>query len=595
MSAAPGSVETVRDGGLGFTSPASMKAVVLGFSSVGAKNVYEEYSDAQSLSDARGEGMAVETAAEILTQGGGPVGFVGMNTSIAAAIGLVVGSFGTPGTNGSITRSGGTTGPAISLTGAPVRAIQGKVEVTTGGTLGTAVFRWTENNGTSYTTGVLTAASVALGTTGVSVTFPAGTYVVGEIYSWTGSITGGTVVPSGVTNLDAHVRVEVNAGGALGVATFRYTFDAYSGDTASERTYSEVLTIPAGGVFVVPALGTTLTFSGTFVAGDAYEFDVQCAAWNATDLSNAWAALTDTVIPWRFAVAVTTIGNGDATAHAVLTASLQAQLTALANTSRYRRGMIAAGQTGNTAAQVVTAQANIVAPRCLVAYGRVRRATVKPRPGFGSPVTHGVDVIASRAASALLSTDLKRTAPGKGTGPLQSVLKLFHDEYKTPTGLDDAKITTLRTYPGDDLVGFYVYQGRLKSGSGSDFKLWPHGLVMDVACETVHSVAVQWIGRGVRTNDASLDGRVKAGSIDERDAVAFETDVNVKLIARLKTPTNAEGFAGHVQDIRFFVDLDHNVAATSTILCTVGIKPLFYTDYIYTTLGYLTQLPALAA
>lgn len=79
----------------------------------------------------------------------------------------------------------GLTPPAVTLSGRPtLGSYQVIVQITTGGALGAAVFKWSSNGGTTYTTGVLTAASVVLGATGMTALFPAvGTYDVSNVYA----------------------------------------------------------------------------------------------------------------------------------------------------------------------------------------------------------------------------------------------------------------------------------------------------------------------------------------------------------------------------------------------------------------------------
>jgi hypothetical protein len=586
----PGASETIQDGGLGLSEPASVMAYVYGVSSLGTQNEVALYSDANVLKSERGEGPAVELAAALLDVAG-PIGFISADPSIASAISDVDATYGTTGSESSVTRSGGTTGPAISVAGAnPEYSASFKIEITTGGVRGTAAFRWSNDGGSTWVqTGVLTAATVVLPGTGITVTFPSGTYVLSEAYAWTSTAGGGTLTASGTPTLDAHVRVEILLGGDNGTARFRYSVDGYSGDTVSERTYSENLTVPSGGTFVITGLGVTLTFDDTvpFVAGDIYEFDTECEAWNATDLDDAFTAIGLSSGKWRFIAAATSKASGDAAAHAVLGAALQSQLDALAASSKYRRGMLPADQDDDDDA-VVTAFQNVSAARCLFAFGRVKRVTTKPFPGFAQPVTHSVDVFARRAAKSLLSTDLKRVR----SGALSEVLKLFHDDYKSPTLLDDGKISTLRTYEGRG--GFYITQARLKSDAGSDFKLWPHGVLMDVACETAHDGFVEWIGSEVRTTSAVINGNTYQGVIDERDAKRVEEEVSQKLVDQLITPVNAEGFKGYVTAVRLTIDRTHNVLSTGTILYTVGIKPHGYVDFINGTFGYLVSLPSAA-
>jgi len=589
MPAIPSATETVRDFGLGLSSPASMLPVVCGVSSLGSTAALgtaaalEFYSDLQTLRDARGEGPAVETAANILDQGGGPIGFIGMDPTIPAANAPIYATFSVAGTNGAVTKVG--TGPTITVAGAPQGHFSMRIAITLGGVLGTSTFRWSTDGGTTWVEqGILTpvGGTYLLGSTGITATFPAGTYVLADTYSWTATGGGGVVALSATATLDAHIRIEILLGGALGVAKFRYCLDGYSGDTAAERTYSETLLVPLGGTFAIPGIGVTITFTATptFVAGDVYQCDVACAAWNATDLAECGTVLLATSTPWRFLVAIASAGNGDPTAHAVLAAALQSQLTALANRSRPRRAMMACDQ-GHSAALVTTAFQSVVASRLLLAFGKVRRVTTKPFTGYAFPVTHGVDCFAARAARSLPSTDLKRVK----SGPLEEVVRIFRDELNNPTALDDIKISTLRTF--DNIDGSYITQARLKSPSGSDFKLWPHGILMDIAQETAHAKTTYFLGQGIRYNSD--------GTIDDADAASIEAEVGVALSAQLTGPTNAEGTQGYVQDVRYKISRTQNVQQTGVLIGTVGIKPFGYIDYIQTNLGFVVSLAASAA
>lgn len=79
------------------------------------------------------------------------------------------------------------TGPAngVTITGVPTADIDGRIEITTGGIVGTAQFSWYTDGGTTpVATGVVTAASVVLGATGLTVNFAAGTYVLNDTYDW---------------------------------------------------------------------------------------------------------------------------------------------------------------------------------------------------------------------------------------------------------------------------------------------------------------------------------------------------------------------------------------------------------------------------
>jgi hypothetical protein len=59
-----------------------------------------------------------------------------------------------------------------------------RVEITTGGSQATAVYRWSSDDGLTWTTGVTASPTATmLGTTGVTVAFPTGTYTLGNVFS----------------------------------------------------------------------------------------------------------------------------------------------------------------------------------------------------------------------------------------------------------------------------------------------------------------------------------------------------------------------------------------------------------------------------
>lgn len=593
MAAIPSVSESVRDYGLNVSEPASMTPLVMGVCSAGAANAMALYSSITDLRAAAGEGPAVELAADVLSQGGGPIAFMRTTGSIAASNGQVLPTYGAAGTNGSVTE-GGTTPPDITPSGNPKGSYLMKVDVTTGGTLGTMLFRWSIDNGSTWVAeGVTSAASVELKTatfdTGITIAMTAGTYNIDNEYSWTATPGGGTIAITGSATLDAHFRVEIVTSGALGVARFKYSCDGYSGDTTSERTYSEILYVPSGGTFAVPGLGITLTFaaSPSFVVGDVYQCDVQCAASNSTNMGTAFTAVAASSTKWRYCVFATSKANGDATAHALLGVALQTHLTTLATSAKYRRGMIATGH-GDTAAVALAAWDDVSAIRVMPTHGQVRRATTKPFSGMAFPVTNCVDVFASRAARSLPSTDLKRVKDG----PHEQVVKIFHDEYQAPSSLDDIKVSTMRTWENRD--GFFITQARLKSPDGSDFRYWPLGICMDIACETVNQKLTEEIGSDLRTETRVINNVTYTGTVDERDAARIEEEVAAALAAQLLQPLNAEGTPGFVTDIRFRISRTNNFLSTGVLIGEVGIKPRGYIDYVTTTLGFVVELAAAA-
>lgn len=424
------------------------------------------------------------------------------------------------------------------------------------------------------------AAAYILATAGGPVGFvTASTSTAASIGTVTQTGADTLLVAAGTPTNDYSVLVEIIAGGALGTATFRYTLDNFSGSEAAQRTYSGTLTVPSGGDYLLPNTGITITFAGSQTAGNVFSFDAECPSINVTDLGTALDAVNATSTGWRFVMPVLSQGNGDPTTSAGLAAALQSKLNTFAANSKYRAGMIASSRDD---ADPESDFAGVVADRCLIDYGTVRYISAKPFAGYGFWHGVGTAAYATRAAGSVISTDLKRV-PGNGIqngGPLPNVNRIFKDERVEATGLDDIKISTLRTYEGSP--GFFITQGRLKSADGSDFAYWPLRVIMDVACETAHAVQTTFIGRGVRTNSD--------GTIDERDALRLEGEVQSALDAQLTSPRNAEGTDGHVSAVRYTIDRTNNINTTSTIISEVAIRPLGYIDYITSTLGFTVNV-----
>lgn len=78
----------------------------------------------------------------------------------------------------------GTLPPSVTLQGRPtLGSLEMVIQITTPGVLGVAVFQWSSDGGQTFTTTVVTAATVALGATGLTAVFPSGNYAADN--AWT--------------------------------------------------------------------------------------------------------------------------------------------------------------------------------------------------------------------------------------------------------------------------------------------------------------------------------------------------------------------------------------------------------------------------
>lgn len=103
---------------------------------------------------------------------------LGTSTKVVSAVAIE----GVPSPATSTVTALGSAPPTVSLSGTPAGYYDLRIEITTGGTVGVAVFRWSKDGGASWTSTVTTAATVALGTTGLTAAFSAGTYATDHVY-----------------------------------------------------------------------------------------------------------------------------------------------------------------------------------------------------------------------------------------------------------------------------------------------------------------------------------------------------------------------------------------------------------------------------
>lgn len=398
------------------------------------------------------------------------------------------------------------------------------------------------------------------------------------------------VVESGASGPDVTVsgtplefydaKIEIVLGGALGTATFKYTLDG-------GQTYSSTLVTPVGLTYVIPNTGITATFTaGTQVAGTIHSFTGTPAMWNSTDLSAGFTVLTTDFTSWDFFVGAGR--HATAAAAATIGAALQSSLEGLTTSQRWTRGMI---DTGNEAqAAVITAYGATVSPRVLYAYRGLRRTTPKSFPGWGTPMLGAVDGMAMLAARSLISTHLGRYVSHNLSS--FGATAIDYDEEKS-AALDAHKIATLRTIPG--VPGIWNKKPWLKGADGSDFLRWQFGRVMDQACKTTYLSLLPFLNVGLRTQTRVVGGVTYTGTLDDREITRIEDKVNEQLSAVLRQPANAEGTAGHVTDIRYFIDKTWNASSNQSIKGEVAVVRLAYAEKFRTQLGFAAQIAPAAA
>ena len=266
----PDVVISISDGALGLagSNPENLHAK-LGLSSGGTANTVYSYGDIASAKAQLLAGPLLEDVAFHLATAGGPVLAVPVTPSNA-------------GTVGTVTRTGTGPTPGLATTGAPRDRYDVIGKIIVGGAVATASFQISFDGGVTFSPTYATAATVTtfVASTGLTLTFAAGTYVAGDTYTFT------TVAPT-YSSSDLNTAIDALLADARDVAFIHVVGTVGGADDATKISN-----------FV--ALATAVaTKMNTAEAAKRWQFavleapEVAEGAWAA---SSVWAAFASTRI-----------------------------------------------------------------------------------------------------------------------------------------------------------------------------------------------------------------------------------------------------------------------------------------------------------
>ncbi len=543
----------IEDGALGTLPPnVAGASVKIGVCSKGTPNTLQGFSDVKAMQAALGQGPLVEAIAQVLGVAGGPVYAVPATPSVA-------------GSASAVTHTG-TGVSTVTPSLAPDRVI--KVKVTTGGALATAAFAFSVDNGI-YGTPIVSSAgpwTTSVAGTLTKLTFPAGTYVLNDVYtiSTAGVVSLVGTSPAGVTQasspLDAfNVLVTIATAGSPGTGVFTYSLDG-------GNNTSSLIAIPGSGVYVVPDSGLVLTFAGAATAGDTYAFTTAAAGFSTGDVTTALTATFADPTEWGFVHIVGAPAN--AAAAATLAATVDTQMTTAETAFRYVFGIVEC-PTSEADSALISAFASFASLRTMVCAGDA---------GVISRLTGRVN---RRNAAWVVAARIAKIPAGEdpawvGRGALPDVNSLYRNEAATEA-LDAQRFTTLRTFTGKQ--GYYITNGRMMAPGGSDFELVQFRRVMDRACQITRAAELPYVSADVRVDK-------KTGFINEADAQAFESDVGAQLRAGVVAP-------GYASDATVVMSRTVNLLSGAVQPVTVRVLSKAYLKQLETSIGFTN--PALAA
>lgn len=559
--------QTIVDGGLGLL-PDSIDNVhvKVGVCSSGAAASLAGYSDTSVLVTALGVGPLVDcTAGALVTPTQGKAGRpVYCQRIVPAATGAQSAV--------TATRVASSTG-VVATTGTALDSGQCKVKITRAGTRNTGAFQLSLDNGNTYAPEVTipTAGTYAPTGTGFSITFDAGTYEVGDIFSFTAtepaftstelgtaldallanplewsflhvvgvpppemtSVTSaGTAPPvvglTGTPNAYHNVRIEITTGGARGIAVFRWSVDGGTTWTSAVTTAAAVVLTGSG-------------LTATFATGTDY----------ATD--NVYTAHSGKALRDRADMAKT-------------------KMTSAETASRYAFILLDAPPDMSDAV-LIAAMDTFESVRVGIAAGPVRVISPisnrKLRRPFGWT-----------AAARLAAIDPHRHPGEVAMGALADVTTTetsgsdFRDERKTEV-LDVKRFLTSRTHIG--FAGAYCTRGRLMAPAGSDYAQVMNRRVMDKTCRIARLGGMRFMNAALPVNPSSSTVQAglpgAPGTLDERTARDIEGYIGGLLNASLLATRQ-------VSQVQVQVNRTDNILSTATLRMKVRVTPLAYAETI---------------
>lgn len=374
---------------------------------------------------------------------------------------------------------------------------------------------------------------------------------------------------------DYQVVVKIIAGGTLGVAGITYQYSLDGGTNFSQTQAlgtSLILAIPNSGV------SFTITTAKTLIAADTFTAPTTAPQPSGSDIAAGLAALKDTLIIWEESLIANPL---DATKFD----TVETSFAGLPGAGLYRwwcantRVPTAAETEGAYLSSLSTAfGAKSTKVGCLCAGqaytissvpGRVLRYTrpasfsVGPRIAAISPQLDAADV----SLGSLPGVSLRN---GNGNPVLG-----IHDEFRNP-GLDDARFTTLRTWPRKG--GTYITNPRIFSPAGSDFDLVQLRRVMNLAREASYDALQERLNKSILVNK-------KTGFILEKEAVEIEAFVTGRIGAAIGAQPMASGWT-------FVLSRTDNILSTKTLNGEARVIPLGYVKKIIERIGFTN--PALS-
>jgi hypothetical protein len=422
---------------------------------------------------------------------------------------------------------------------------------------------------------VLSSANTGLTyTTGLTWTFGSGTPVVGDIYSGyayinTSAVTttsaAGTLAISNAANYSGpadeyNATITVVTGGLYSAGTMVITY------SLDGNTVSNPIAIPITGTYTIPNTGLLLTFGGTTVAGDTFNFSTVPPTFTLASLATAWTTVLNSNQLFRVAHI---IGGPTQSvyASAALQQAMDSHLTAAFNQNIFTRAIIQCPT--DTDIDITTGFENAFSKRVSTAVGQT--GTISPITGYIEERS-----VAWTATARAIGTPISTKLGAVAMGPIEGITSISYNAQKDSTlATSQPPFITTRTLPGAG--GFYFTNGPLQSALPSDFVDLVYGFVIDEACTLTYAALLQYLNGNVRVNSN--------GTIFAPDAAAINAAVSSAITDVLCGTANPFG-TPNASAVSATVNTNANILSTSTLPVTIRVTPFGYNSSITVNISF---------
>jgi hypothetical protein len=368
---------------------------------------------------------------------------------------------------------------------------------------------------------------------------------------------------------DLELALEILTDGTVGTAGIKYRVSQNAG-----RSWSETMTQGTGTEIAFPGVGVTLVLgTGTVKAGDLHAVETTAATWNDTNLHDALAPLGVTQVQWKIVHIVGTLDDATIAIADAVKSFTNGKHIWIGNTRVPARGADPETEAEYATDMQILSSAHSSRDASLFA-GACRATSAISGKLYRRPAVWGIPALQASVSEEINIADVDLGAlPGISIRDANG-MPVEHDEAVNP-GLDDMRFGTLRTWPRRE--GVYVNLPRLFSPTGSDFKLIPHRLVMNLAHEALIDYLISILHKPIQVSR-------KTGFILSAAATRIELGADAVLATVLLAKPKASG-------AYFKLSRTDNLLSLPALNGGAKVLPLVYPEWINVDLSF--ENPAL--